>query len=28
MYRVVEECVKALAETLDTPEAQEARKKR
>ncbi|MCG2881197.1 MAG: PaREP1 family protein [Vulcanisaeta sp.] len=26
MYRVVEECVKALAETLDTPEAQEVRK--
>jgi plasmid stabilization system protein ParE len=26
MYRVVEECIKALAETLDTPETQEARK--
>jgi len=26
MYRVVEECIKALAETLDTLETQEARK--
>jgi len=26
MYKVVEECIKALAETLDTPETQEARK--
>jgi plasmid stabilization system protein ParE len=26
LYRAVEECVRVLAETLDTPEAQEARK--
>jgi Archaeal PaREP1/PaREP8 family. len=26
MYKVVEECIKALAETLNTPETQEARK--
>jgi hypothetical protein len=26
MYNVVEECIKALAETLNTPEVQEARK--
>jgi hypothetical protein len=26
MYRVVEECVKALAEALNTPETQEARR--
>ena len=26
MYKVVEECIKALAETLNTPEVQEARK--
>jgi len=26
MYKVVEECIKALAETLNTPETQEARR--
>jgi hypothetical protein len=26
IYKVVEECIKALAEALNTPEAQEARR--